>query len=76
MILMWWTKTWIVLRLGATGLASKPVSPSGGMHCRMALQPQTASGLVSDSRCDYGTIRREADRMKMCIMEAEDSMPL
>ncbi|KAG6327867.1 hypothetical protein ID866_11222 [Astraeus odoratus] len=72
MILMWWTKTWIVLRLGETGLASKPDSPSRGMHCRAALQPQMASGLASDSRCGYETICREAGQMKACVLEAED----
>ncbi|KAG6328994.1 hypothetical protein ID866_10095 [Astraeus odoratus] len=72
MILMWWTKTWIVLQLGEMGLASKPDSPSRGMHCWTALQPQMALGLVSNSRCGYGTIRREAGQMKACVLEAED----
>ncbi|KAG6330521.1 hypothetical protein ID866_8572 [Astraeus odoratus] len=72
MILMWWTKTWIVLRLEATRLASKPVNPSRGMHCRTALQSQTVSALASDSRCGYETICREVGQMKACILEGED----
>ncbi|KAG6333408.1 hypothetical protein ID866_5678 [Astraeus odoratus] len=74
MIPMWWMTTWTVLRPGATRLASKLGNPSRGMHCQMTLQPQMTSGLASDSRCGYGPIRRETDRMERCVLEAEDSI--